>query len=139
MNKLIFEATKHTPRVNFDHSSGIFEISGRSIPENAFEFFRPILDWLDVYRLEPQKKTILKVYLEYYNTSSSKYYLDIFKKFESIHKGQNEVVVEWYYDRDDEDDEEMLRAGEDYSSKLRIPFETREFKSQTGFKKTQEN
>jgi hypothetical protein len=139
MKNLIFEATKHTPRINFDHSSGIFEISGRSIPENAYEFYKPILEWLDAYRLQPQEKTILRVYLEYYNTSSSKYYLDIFRKFEAIYKEPYEVLIEWYYDQDDEDDEDMMKAGEDYSSKLKVPFETKKYRSHSGSKETQGN
>jgi hypothetical protein len=135
MECLLYEATKKTPKIAFDHNSGVFEISGRSIPENAYEFFKPVLDWLDVYSLAPKEKTILKVYLEYYNTSSSKYYLDIFKKFEIIYKNNHEVLIEWYYEQDEEDDD-MLKAGNDFGSIIRVPFTTKEykfFKSRSGF------
>ncbi len=57
--------------------------------------------------------------LEYFNTSSSKCILDVFKKLEAIHKGKNEVIINWYYEEDDED---MLEAGEDYESIIRVPF-----------------
>jgi hypothetical protein len=60
------------------------------------------------------------VQLEYFNTSSSKCILDVFKKLESIHKsGDKEVIINWYYEEDDED---MLEAGEDYESIIRVPF-----------------
>jgi hypothetical protein len=126
MENLLYTATKKTPKISFDYNSGVFEISGRSIPENAHGFFKPVLDWLDAYRSSPKEKTVLKVYLEYYNTSSSKYYLDIFKKFEVIYREHHEVLIEWFYDKDEEDDD-MLRAGKDYSSVLRVPFETKEY------------
>jgi len=60
------------------------------------------------------------VKLEYFNTSSSKCILDVFKKLEMIHKAKNDVEIKWYYEEDDED---MLEAGEDYESIIRVPFE----------------
>jgi hypothetical protein len=128
MKNLIYEATKKTPKILFDYESGVFEISGRSIPENAFEFFNPVLDWLDIYSSAPQEKTLFKVYLEYYNTSSSKYLLDIFKKFEIIYRRHPGVLIEWYYDSEDDDsDDDMLKAGTNFSSILRVPFVTKEY------------
>ena len=119
VKNLFYEATGRTPRIHFDYSAGIFEISGKSIPENSFEFFRPVLYWLDNYIKFPLKNTVLKMSLEYFNTSSSKCFLDIFKKFESINRETSKVLIEWHYDEDDED---MLEAGEDYESILKIPF-----------------
>ena len=56
--------------------------------------------------------------LEYFNTSSSKCILDVFKKLESL--AGTEVSVKWYYEEDDED---MLEAGEDYEAIIDLPFE----------------
>ncbi len=121
MNNLFFEETRMTPRINFDCGTGIFEISGRSVPENALAFYKPVLDWMEGYIDDPLKFTVLKIYLDYFNTTSAKYFLEIFKKFESLNKN-NEVLIEWYYDEDDED---MLETGEGYGSILRIPFTLR--------------
>jgi hypothetical protein len=98
---------------------GVFEIKGRSIPENSVEFYKPLVDWLDSYKESPLPKTVVDIRLEYFNTSSSKCILDVFKKLETIHKAKNEVEVNWYYEEDDED---MLEAGEDYESIIRVPF-----------------
>ena len=58
--------------------------------------------------------------MEYFNTSSSKCILDVFKKLESINKGgQSQVVINWHYEEDDED---MLEAGEDYQAIINVPF-----------------
>jgi hypothetical protein len=43
----------------------------------------------------------------------------VFKKLETIHKAKNDVEVNWFYEEDDED---MLEAGEDYESIIRVPF-----------------
>ncbi|HCI56292.1 MAG TPA: DUF1987 domain-containing protein [Bacteroidales bacterium] len=119
MEPIIIEGTAKTPSVRFDPDTGVFEIKGRSIPENSVEFYKPIVDWLDKYKESPLSKTEVNIKLEYFNTSSSKCILDVFKKFEAIHKAKNEVQINWYYEEDDED---MLEAGEDYESIIRVPF-----------------
>lgn len=119
MESLIIEGTTKTPNVHFDGAKGKLEVKGRSIPENSIEFYKPLVDWLEDYGKEPISTTILDVHLEYFNTSSSKCILDVFKKLEAIHKNKYEVQINWYYEEDDED---MLEAGEDYESIIRVPF-----------------
>jgi hypothetical protein len=119
MESLSIEGTAKTPTVRFDADSGIIEIKGRSIPENSIEFYKPLVDWLDKYGKTAKPVTKVNVQLEYFNTSSSKCILDVFKKLEGIHKSNHEVVINWYYEEDDED---MLEAGEDYESIIRVPF-----------------
>ena len=119
MEPLIIEGTPKTPTVKFDAESGVIEIKGRSIPENSVEFYKPLVDWLEEYKANPAQKTQVNIQLEYFNTSSSKCILDVFKKLEAIHKAKNDVEINWYYEEDDED---MLEAGEDYESIIRIPF-----------------
>ncbi len=119
MEPIKIEGTAKTPTVNFDAESGVLEIKGRSIPENSIEFYKPMVDWLDEYAKASKSETTVNVQLEYFNTSSSKCILDVFKKLESINKGDNKVMINWYYEEDDED---MLEAGEDYESIIRVPF-----------------
>lgn len=119
MESLTIDGTTKTPNVNFDGSSGVLEIKGRSIPENSIEFYKPLVDWLEDYASKPLEKTVVNVHLEYFNTSSSKCILDVFKKLEAIHKNKYDVQINWYYEEDDED---MLEAGEDYESIIRVPF-----------------
>jgi SiaC family regulatory phosphoprotein len=119
MESLLIEGTAKTPNIRFDGEQGLIEIKGRSIPENSIEFYKPLVDWLEMYSQNPKQTTKVNIQLEYFNTSSSKCILDVFKKLESIHKSNREVVINWYYEEDDED---MLEAGEDYESIIRIPF-----------------
>ena len=119
MESIFIEGTLKTPMVKFDGKTGVVEIKGRSIPENSIEFYKPLVDWLEEYAKKPLEKTQVNVQLEYFNTSSSKCILDVFKKLEALHKAKHEVVINWYYEEDDED---MLEAGEDYESIIRVPF-----------------
>jgi hypothetical protein len=120
MEPIVIEGTQKTPTINFDAEKSTIEIKGRSIPENSIDFYKPLIEWLEEYAKEAGNKTIVNVQLEYFNTSSSKCILDVFKKLEAINKmPKNEVVINWYYEEDDED---MLEAGEDYESIIRVPF-----------------
>ena len=119
MEPILIEGTPKTPSVKYDPEKGVIEIKGRSIPENSIEFYKPLVDWLEDYSKSPKEKTLVNVQLEYFNTSSSKCILDVFKKLEAIHKSNHDVLINWYYEEDDED---MLEAGEDYESIIRVPF-----------------
>ncbi len=119
MEPLLIEGTPKTPSIRFEADQGLIEIKGRSIPENSIEFYKPLVDWLDKYGEGPSTLTKVNIQLEYFNTSSSKCILDVFKKLETIHKAKHEVIINWYYEEDDED---MLEAGEDYESIIRVPF-----------------
>ena len=119
MEGITIEGTPKTPTINFDIATGHLEIKGRSIPENSIEFYKPIVELLDRYAAKPQANTNVKIQLEYFNTSSSKCILDIFKKLEAIHKAGNATIINWHYEQDDED---MLEAGEDYHAIIAVPF-----------------
>lgn len=119
MAPLQLEGSSKTPHVHFDPGTGYLELKGRSIPENSIDFYKPLIDWVDRYGREPREKTTLHMQLEYFNTSSSKCILDLFKKLENVRAAGNEVVVLWHYEEDDED---MLEAGEDYAGIINVPF-----------------
>ncbi|MEX2596062.1 MAG: DUF1987 domain-containing protein, partial [Salibacteraceae bacterium] len=112
MDPIKIEGTPKTPTVNFDAESGVLEIKGRSIPENAVEFYKPLVDWIGNYGASSKTETKVNVQLEYFNTSSSKCILDVFKKLESINNNTS-IIINWHYEEDDED---MLEAGEDYQA-----------------------
>jgi hypothetical protein len=119
MEAINIESSPKTPSIKFIQDDGVIEIKGRSIPENSIEFYKPLVDWLEDYAKDPLQKTLVNIQLEYFNTSSSKCILDVFKKLEAIHKSKHDILINWYYEEDDED---MLEAGEDYESIIRVPF-----------------
>ncbi len=119
MEKYSIDGTPKTPTISFDLGSGVLEIKGRSIPENSIEFYKPLVDALDKYAGSPKTATNVNIQLEYFNTSSSKCILDVFKKLENINKNGSAVIINWHYEEDDED---MLEAGEDYQAIINVPF-----------------
>lgn len=120
MDNINIEGTAKTPQVEFDGSNGKLLIKGRSIPENSIEFYKPLIDWIDSYAGSADGNTEVNIQLEYFNTSSSKCILDVFKRLEQIKNAGKGVTVKWHYEVDDED---MLEAGEDYQAIINLPFQ----------------
>lgn len=119
MNTINLEGKSDTPKILFDPENDIFEISGRSLPEDATVFYEPILDWLNAYAENPNNKTVVHFKLNYFNTASSKMLLDILLIFEELSE-KNDVLIKWFYPEDDED---MQEAGEEYDEIVEVDFE----------------
>ena len=47
MTDILLEGTAKTPEVKFSTDPISMSLSGRSIPENSIEFYKPLLDWVD--------------------------------------------------------------------------------------------
>lgn len=116
MKALIYAATDETAGVRLDKDAGIFEISGRSLPEDSAEFFEPILDWVREYAKNPNPETHFVFKLDYFNTASSKFIQDMLVLLEGVPG----VKVKWFYF---EDDESMEEAGNEFAELVQIPFE----------------
>jgi hypothetical protein len=118
MQPLVKEATNKTPYLNFDANNGHLQIKGKSIPENANILFDPILEWLDNYSSKPSSITKEDIKLDYFNTISSIFLLNVFKKLNSIYMQNNPTIIRWYCDKYDED---MIETCEDYQAIVDIP------------------
>ncbi len=79
----------------------------------------PLIDWLDEYIVNPAPKTSLSINIEHFNTSSSKSILELFKTLDPLHKTGQDIVVNWFYEDDDED---IFEAGENYQAITGLPF-----------------
>lgn len=112
MENLIIEETKYTPSINLNVEKGIFELVGKSYPENTFEFYKPMMDWVEEYFEGNNKdKTIINMEIIYFNSSSSKLFFDFFDLVEEAHNGKKNIDINWIYD---EENEAALEAGEDF-------------------------
>ncbi|MFW6224205.1 MAG: DUF1987 domain-containing protein, partial [Bacteroidota bacterium] len=80
MDVIKIKGTEDTPTIILDTEREIYEISGRSLPEDVAVFYDPVLNWLDEYAESPNEKTEFTFKLTYFNTASSKLLLDILLK-----------------------------------------------------------
>jgi hypothetical protein len=124
METIKINATEDTPNVILDPVNNIYEISGRSLPEDVVVFYEPVIKWLDGFSKEPISDFALTIKLEYFNTASSKLILDILLKLEEIYQDGTQLKVIWNYLSSDSD---MKEAGEEYSEIVGLPFELLEY------------
>ena len=94
-------------------------IKGRSCPDNALGFYNQVYQSLETYKSTGSKKLTVFFNLEYFNTSSAKCIFDLFKRLQLTSTAGMEVTVNWYYEEEDDD---MLESGEDYSDFFNFPF-----------------
>lgn len=112
MKNLNIEATKYTPEIKFDADEQILSVVGKSYPENTFEFYKPILNWVEEFlQTVTDKKIFINLDLEYLNSSSLKVYFDLFDILESAHENGKVIEIKWIYDEDNDISEE---TGEDF-------------------------
>ena len=126
MDNLIIEGTINLPSINFNASTHLLKIIGRSIPEHPVKFYEPLESWIvDYINTQPAKISIV-IHLDYLNTHSTECVLIMLKKIENYAKSsQANIKIEWHFDEDDED---MEALGEDLASIIDIPFEIKEIR-----------
>ncbi|WP_338790657.1 DUF1987 domain-containing protein (plasmid) [Bernardetia sp. Wsw4-3y2] len=120
MENFQIEGENYIPTVNFNPEEGVLEISGESYHEYTIEFFQPIFEWLNKYLEEEGRTFTFNFRMTYFNTSSSRRFLEIFDLLEDYNKSKGgNVTVNWYYEKDDVD---MLESGEEYAEDVDIGF-----------------
>lgn len=121
MEALKILANDSCPAVNFDTKHEKFEIRGNSMPENARSFYEPVIGWLDKYAESPNPVTEIIFQMDILNTSSTKFFIDIFKKINKIiDSGNSDVNIVWYYNYGDDDIQEV---GVEFKEFVKAPFE----------------
>jgi hypothetical protein len=127
--KIVLEPTNYTPKIDLDPSKQKFEFSGVSRPEDTYEFYEPLLTWVENYVNEvlekyEQNKLLNETFIiafdfKYMNSSSSKYIFQIISNFKKLFNKRLNVNIFWYYD---DLDDQILEDGEDFSEIINIPF-----------------
>jgi hypothetical protein len=127
--RLYIAPTQYTPEIDFDPKTQKFKMSGIARPEDSYEFFEPVLSWVENFvksTLEHHEKnkllneTFIIIFdFEYMNSSSSKYIFQIISNFKKFYDKRLNVSIFWYYD---DSDDQILEDGEDFSEIINLPF-----------------
>lgn len=115
---LIIKGGRSLPSVHMDVAQGIYRIQGVSMPENAREFYAPVIDWIRRAVPHMQNESVFSISLSYFNSSSMKaIYLALVEigKDPSAGKG---IRIEWHVE---DDDDVMTEAGLTFSEMLGSP------------------
>lgn len=120
MEIIKIEKTNNTPSILIDESNMLCRIQGASFPEDAYEVYQHVLDWLDRIKDKLESKLVVEFDYDFLNSISHKKVWQILHELKTMQKNGKEITVVWYYDENDED---IMEAGEDLAELLNIPFE----------------
>jgi len=122
MENLYFEGNSidhdYRPTVELDVETGKCEFSGLSYPWDPVSFYVPVINWIKQYTTEQAKPITFNMKMEGFNTTSGAKLMEIFRILEQYNAQEGKVIIHWFYEEDDDD---MLEAGQDFQRILKIP------------------
>jgi len=111
------EGTKSSPRIYFDPASRVLEISGESYPENCQRTYAPMFQWLQEYFNEqPQGLVTLNMEIRYFNSSSSRTFMNLFDLLDEQAAQGRPIEVNWRFH---EENETARECGEEFMADVR--------------------
>lgn len=119
MNDFSIPGSQSTPAIQSDWEKGIVSMQGDSYPENSYELFHQVYEWIERFLGEAAHPLNLELRLLYLNTSSIKAMMDIFDLLEAAYQEGRQVAVNWYYDIRNE---RVVELAEEFKEDCSFPF-----------------
>jgi hypothetical protein len=120
MGIIRIEKTNNTPSIYIDDANMLCRIEGSSYPEDAYEVYQHVIDWLNRIGKDFQNELVVEFDYVFLNSISHKKVWQILHELKQLFKAGKLVKVIWYFDENDED---IMEAGEDLAELMNIPFE----------------
>jgi len=117
---LLNNPTEDEPEIILDRDKNVFQFTGSSMPEDPGKVFSPVLDWVKSYIQAPNPSTVVEFKMDYFNSSSARYFVEILDKFEELYDNGSAVKIIWYHFLDDV---VIFERGEDIEAVVGLPFE----------------
>ena len=114
------DGTADSPKVILDRNQPVLVIQGRSMPEDASHFFRPVHNWFKDYSTDPNPVTRIEFDLEYFNSSTLKELIRLLRFLEEMKESGNKIEITWCFE---EGDDLIEIKGEELKSIIDIPFQ----------------
>jgi hypothetical protein len=118
--RILIKNRSDSPYVLLDSNEGFGEITGKSFPPDVTEFYTPLIEWFEFFKLEIRQEFELNIKLDYINTASLKVLMDLMYKIEEVVNEGKKFVIKWYYP---DDDSEMREIGEEFDRLIDVEFE----------------
>ena len=119
MNDFSIAGSQSSPAIQSDWENGVLAMQGDSYPENSYELFHQVIEWIERYLAEAGRPLRLELHLLYLNTSSIKAVMDIFDLLEAAFQDGRQVAVNWYYDIRNE---RVVELAEEFKEDCTFPF-----------------
>ncbi len=101
--RFVVAGTKSSPAIDFDPETGLLCIRGESYPEHCARFYEPMFAWLRHYLAGSGSAPVeLEMEIIYFNSSSSKTFMDLFDLLDTAAARGRRVAVRWRYHAENE-------------------------------------
>jgi hypothetical protein len=117
MKNILTPQSYGIPKIDFNATTGILLLEGRSIPEHPKALYLPLIEWVNNYIKSPHSLTEFHLKVDYLNSSSFKFLITLLKQLNPI---KDNAIVKWYYEVDDD---EMSDIGKELQEILKITVE----------------
>lgn len=112
MGILRIESTNELPEIFLDSYNSTLNFSGISKPENIFELFKTIMNWIEESKKDFKNEIICNFYFKYVNTSSKKMIFELLQELKKIAKEKEmPLVINWSHRKIDDD---ILEIGTEF-------------------------
>jgi hypothetical protein len=100
---------------------------GESFPEDAPEFYKRLVSWIDHYLTtdyakDKTKKTHFVSKINFFNTASRGFLLEMVSSLNRLHRSGHAVTMTWYYDAEEGIDEDDINF-RDLIDDFQVPVE----------------
>jgi hypothetical protein len=119
MTDFFIAGTQSTPEIRSDWDGGALFMQGDSYPENSYELFNQVVEWIERFLHEEDRPLKIDLHLLYLNTSTIKAMMDIFDVLEAVWAQEKQVSVNWYYDKRNE---RVAELAEEFKEDCSFPF-----------------
>jgi hypothetical protein len=125
--KVLIAKTSKTPYVMVDSVEGLIDLRGRSIPEDAVEFYEHLIGAIDKIKWAGDSVLDVVIQLEYIGTQSARMIYRLLKKLEEHHDlNEMDLNLKWFCEKDDESGHDDAH---DFKALVSFPFEIIELDS----------
>ena len=114
------EPTEDSPEITLDLVNCKLIFKGSSFPEDAVDFYSPVIKWIIENESNFAKDVICKFDFTILSSASNKMVFEVLLKLEALHKSGKNVLINWYYSSFDED---MFDEGKGFKDSMILPFE----------------
>ena len=101
------EKKEDVPELLIDEEKGYISIVGSSYPEDVAEAYEKFLSGLNNLKIIKDKNFICELKLEILSSASMRILHELFIQLDEYNDAGSKVLVNWFFERDDDDMEEV--------------------------------
>ena len=116
MTRLYIEKTDRTPEIDF--TFGKLRIFGTYAPDEPYEFYSVLYNWIKIYSKSPASLTVVEIGITHTRGFFMEYIESILQDLIYLNDAEHQVTINWYYSPTSI----SVKAGEFLSRLLEQPF-----------------